>query len=181
MNSVLTLFGQASQSNALSALGLNIQSFLFQLVTFLLLLFILRKYAFPPLVRTLEDRRKAVEQSIDQAKEAAVALEKAEQKIDAMLREARDQAEELVAAGHKEAAKMVEDAETKAVKRAEHIVKEAQANMDHELNKARDALKQETARLVAEATGYIIKEKVDAKKNSELVSKALGAVTKGSK
>lgn len=181
MNSVVTIFGQADQSSSLGALGLNVQSFLFQLITFLLLLFILRKYAFPPLVKTLEERRKAVEQSIDQAKEAAAALEKAEQKIEGMLREARDQAEELVAAGHREAAKMVEEAEAKAAQRADHIVKEARATMDHELNKARDALKHETAQLVAEATGHIMREKVDAKKNSELITKALSAVAKGSK
>jgi F-type H+-transporting ATPase subunit b len=78
-----------------------------------------------------------------------------------------------VTAGHKEAAKMVEEAEEKAAKRAEHIVKEASASMEHELNKARTALKQETAQLVAEATGVILKEKVDAKKNAELISKAL--------
>ncbi len=178
MISVITTFGEA-QSSALGALGINVQSFLFQLITFVLLLLILRRYAYPPIVKTLEERRMAVEQSIDQAKEAAAALEKAEKQMEQMLREARDQAEELVAAGHREAAKMVEDAETKAAKRAEHIVAEAKTGMEHELDKAREALKHETAQLIAEATGIIIKQKVDAKQNADLISKALAAATKG--
>jgi len=175
---VISVVGEA-QSSALGALGLNVQSFLFQLITFALLLLILRKYAFPPIVKTLEERRKAVEQSIDQAKEAATRLETAEKQIEKMLVEARDEAQELVAAGHREAAKMVEEAEAKAATRAEHIVKEAHASMEHELNKARVALKHETAQLVAEATGLIIKEKVDAKKNAELISSALKSADKG--
>lgn len=175
MISVLSVVGQ-TQNSALGALGLNVQAFLFQLITFLLLLLILRKYAYPPIVKTLEERRKAVEQSIDQAKEAAAALEKAEKQIENMLAEARDEAQALVTAGHREAAKMVEEAETKAVKRAEHIVSEARTSMEHELQKARIALKHEAAQLVAEAAGIIIKEKVDARKNAELIGSALKSI-----
>jgi F-type H+-transporting ATPase subunit b len=178
--SVISIVGE-TQSNALSALGLNIQSFLFQLITFVLLLLTLRKYAYPPIVKTLEERRKAVEQSIDQAKEAAASLENAEKQIEKMFVQARDEAQELVAAAHHEAAQMVEEAEAKAAKRAEHIINEAHASMEHELTKARVALKHETAQLVAEATGIIIKEKVDAKKNAELISQALKGSEKGAK
>lgn len=180
MISVISVVGQ-TQDSALGALGLNVQSFLFQLITFLLLLLILRRYAYPPIVKTLEERRKAVEQSIDQAKEAAERLEKAEEQIEKMLVEARGEAEELVAAGHREAAKMVEEAETKAAVRAEHIVKEAHAQMEHEFNQARDALRHETAKLVAEATGFIVKEKVDARKNADLIHTALQSAGKGGK
>jgi F-type H+-transporting ATPase subunit b len=185
VNQLLTTLAHAESSHAeaggLAALGLDVKTFLFQLITFVLLLLILRKWAFPVLVKTLEDRRKAVEKSIDQAKQTEAALQNAEKQITQMLREARDQAEELVAAGHKEAAAMIEDAETKAAKRAEHIVRDAHTSMQNELSNARTALKQETAKLVAEATGVIIKEKVDARKNSELVTKAIAEVAKGKK
>ena len=177
---VLSMVGDA-QNSALGALGLNVQSFVFQLVTFILLLLILRKYAYPPIVKTLEERRKAVERSIDQAKEAAASLVKAEKQIEHMLAQARDEAQELVTAAHHEAAQMVEEAEAKAATRAEHIVKEAHASMEHELTKARLALKHETAQLVAGAAGIIIKEKVDAKKNAELISRALKGSEKDAK
>jgi F-type H+-transporting ATPase subunit b len=175
--STITTLAEA-QGGALGALGLDWKSFLFQLITFVLLMLILRKWAFPVLVKTLEDRRKAVEQSIDQAREAEQALKQAEVKIEAMLREARDEAQEMVTAGSREAAKIVEDAEAKAAKRAEHIITEAGVRMENELEKARVALKAETAELIAAATGYIIKEKVDAKKNSALVSEALAQAGK---
>lgn len=168
----------AAEAGGLAALGLDVRAFLFQLITFVLLLLILRKWAFPVLVKTLEDRRIAVEKSIDQAKKTEAALQNAEKQIAGMLQEARDEAQELVASGNREAAKMVEEAEAKAATRAEHIVREAQTSMEHEIAKARTALKQETAALVAEATGMILKEKVDASKNAELISKALQSSSK---
>ncbi len=171
----------AEQAGGLAALGLDVKSFLFQLITFVLLLLILRKWAFPVLVKTLEDRRIAVEKSIDQAKHTEAAMQDAEKNISKLLAEARDEAAELVAAGQREAAKMVEEAETKAAQRAEHIVKEAQVSMEHEISQAKAALKKETAELVAEATGMILKEKVDAGKNAELISKALQASEKDGK
>ena len=181
MINTLTTVAEAESAGAFDALGLDLKAFLFQLITFVLLLLILRKWAFPVLVKTLEDRRKAVEQSIDQAKHTEASMKDAEAKIAGMLREARDEAATLVAAGHKEAATMVEEAESKAVKRAEHIVAEAKTGMEHELDKARNALKQETAALVAEATGAIIKEKVDAKKNATLIAGTLTELSKKAK
>ena len=146
MIQIVTNFAEASheaaQAGGLAALGLDVRSFLFQLVTFVLLLLVLRKWAFPVLVKTLEDRREAVEKSIDQAKETEQAMKQAEIKIEQMFREARDEAQGLVAAGTREAAKVVEDAEAKAAKRAEHIVHEARNHMDNELLKARQALKE---------------------------------------
>lgn len=163
----------AEEAGGLAALGLDVKSFLFQLVTFVLLLLILRKWAFPVLVRTLEERRLAVEKSIDQAKHTEAAMHDAEKKIAGMLTEARDEAAGLVAAGQREAAKLLEEAETRAATRAEHIVKEARTSMEHEVAKAKAALKKEAAELVAEATSVIVKEKVDAGKNADLIAKAL--------
>lgn len=166
-------------SGGLSALGLDAKAFLFQLITFVIILLVLRKFVFPKLVTTLEERRKAVEQSLDQAKEAAEALAKAEEKIEGLLREARVQADDLVKLGHKEAAGIIEAAETKAADRAEYIVGEAKAQMDNELRAARMALKQQTAQLVAAATEQIIRQKLDAKTDNTLIVKALEEAGQG--
>jgi F-type H+-transporting ATPase subunit b len=157
----------------LAALGLNVQSFVFQLITFVIVLLILRAFVYKKLVATLEDRRNTVETSIEQAAETERKLKEAETTISGMLTEARTQADEIVAAGHKEVSKMVEEAETKAAKRAEHIVADAKAQMDVEVGKAREQLKAETLHLVALATEQIISKKLDAKQDTSLISDAL--------
>ncbi|MGH7196343.1 MAG: F0F1 ATP synthase subunit B [Candidatus Saccharimonadales bacterium] len=173
MQNILGQFAEAEASGGIAALGLNWQSFLFQLITFVIVLLILRQFVFKKLVTTLEDRRLTVEKSIEHAAETEAKLKQAEEKIAKMLARARDQADEVVGASHKEAAGIVEAAESKAVKRAEHIVKEAKSQMDVEITKARAALKAETAQLVMVATERIIKEKLDAKKDAALIDDAL--------
>lgn len=168
----------AEAAGGIGALGLNWQAFLFQLITFVIVLLILRKFVFGKLVATLEARQKAVEDSLKHASETETKLKDAEKTISGMLAEARGEADALVAAGHKEAAQMVEAAEEKAAKRAEHIVSEAKASMDVELGKARDALKKETAKLVAAATEQIIGEKLDTTKDAKLIDAALTKAAK---
>ncbi len=168
----------AESAGGLAALGLNLQSFLFQLITFVIVLVILRVFVYKKLVATLDARQKAVEDSIKNAQLTDDKLKNAEKTIAGMLAEARAEADTLIAAGHKEAAQMVEAAESKAAARAEHIVKEAKAQMDVELGKARDALKKETAHLVAVATEQIIGEKLDATKDAKLVDAAIAKAAK---
>lgn len=163
----------AEASGGIAALGLNVQSFVFQLVTFVIVLLILRKFVYTKLLKTLEDRRNTVEASIENAAETERKLKDAEKTISGMLATARSQADEIVAAGHKEVTQMVEEAEAKAAKRAEHIVAEAKAQMDVEIVKARTELKAETAQLIALATENIIGQKLDAKQDASLISTAL--------
>lgn len=163
----------AESTGGIAALGLNWQAFLFQLITFVIVLVVLRQFVYKKLVATLEARRQTVEDSLKHAAETEAKLKKAEETIAGMLAEARTQADEVVGASHKEASLVVEAAESKAVQRAEHIVKSAQAQMDVEVTKAREALRSETAKLVASATEKIIKEKIDPTKDQALINAAL--------
>ena len=58
-----TQFAAESSSSGISSLGVNLKSFIFQLITFLIVLLILRRWVFPKLVATLEERRKTLEEA----------------------------------------------------------------------------------------------------------------------
>lgn len=174
MIDVLIQFGATeAEAGGIGALGLNVQAFIFQLVTFVLVLLLLRKFVYGKLVSTLEDRRKTVEQSLSQAAEAAKELEKAGEKVEGMIKEARAESRDIIATAHKESVAMHEEAEKKAKKRADHIVSEARAQLDQDVLKAREALKDETRQLVVLATEKILKEKIDATRDSKLIDSAL--------
>jgi len=160
-------------AGGLAALGLDWQAFLFQLISFTIVFLLLRRFVFKKVIAVLEDRRKTVENSIKHAAETEAKLKTAEDKIAKMIKDARVQADEVVATGQKEAAQMVEAAEVKATKRAETIVEQAKIQMQNEVAKAQQELKSETAKLVAAATGKIIGEKLDDKKDASLIERAL--------
>lgn len=165
-------------AGGISALGLNWKSFLFQLITFVIVLLILKKFVFGKLINVLDARQKAVEDSLKNAAEIEEKLANAEKSIAKMLSDARKEADEVVSSSHKEAAQAVEAAEQKATKRAEHIVKEAKEQMGVEIAKARDELKAETIKLVAAATERVIGEKLDATKDARLIDAAINSAAK---
>lgn len=164
----------AESAGGLAALGINWQGFLFQLITFVIVFLILRQFVLKKVFVVLENRRKAVDDSLKHAAQTEQKLKSVEADITTMLGEARKQADDIIAASHKESASMVEAAEAKAVKRAEHIVFEARAQLTNDIAQARADLKVETAQLVAVATEKIIGEKLDAKKDATLIERALG-------
>lgn len=171
MNSLTTFASE--QAGGLGALGLNVQSFVFQLFTFVIVLLVLRKFVYGRLVETLEARRQAVEDSLDKATAAAKELEQTEAKVSEMIDKARSEAQDIVALAHKEATVMVEEAEAKATKKAEHLVAQAESRLKQDVEAARTELRHETANLVALATEKVLRTKVDSKADKELIVQAI--------
>lgn len=172
MITLLTQFG-AESAGGLSALGLDVKAFLFQLITFVLVLVLLRKYVYGRLVDTLESRRSAVLESLDNAKKAAAELEKTNESTAKLLKEARSEAADIVALARKEAAQVAEEAEAKASKKAEHIVEQAEARIHSDIASARLSLESELIGLVASATEKVIEQKLDLKTDAKLIKEAL--------
>ena len=170
--SPLIQFG-AEASGGLGALGINLQGFVFQLITFVMVLVLLRKFVYQKLVETLETRRKAVIDSLDNAKEAAAALEKTNEKTVELMKEARQEAADIVALAQKEAAKVAEEAEIKASKKADHILEQAEARIHSDIAAAKLALQTEMVGLVAAATEKVIEKKLDLKSDAKLIKEAL--------
>lgn len=165
--------GPAQSQNLFEALGIDAQLLIVQVVSFLILLAILRKFVYPTLIKAIDERQAKIEEGSKAAAAAEARAAKSEAEISKMLKEARVQADTIVATAHKEAAVMVEDADSKAKKRAEHIVSEARAQLDQDVREARSALKKETVELVALATETIIKQKIDTKRDAALIENAL--------
>lgn len=163
----------ASDGGILGALGIDVRLLVLQIVAFLILLFVLRKWVYPIFIKAIDERQEAIEAGMKASQEAQKQAEEAEKAIDARLDTARKQADEILAATHKEANALVADAEEKAARRAENIVAEAKSEMKNQLNAARAELKAETRQLVAQATEQIIGEKLDASKDAKLVDKAI--------
>ncbi|HSW66432.1 MAG TPA: F0F1 ATP synthase subunit B [Bacillota bacterium] len=173
MLTVLATTEAAASPGLFQALGIDWKLFVEQGIAFLILVLILSKFVYPALVKSIDDRRAAIEAGLQEAKDSQEALEKAQANVQEMLEAARKDADEILARTQQESASMIADAETKAKNRAEQIVADAQASLAIEVTKARDALKKDTVELVALATERIIGEKLDDKKDAELVRKAL--------
>lgn len=171
----LTIVASSSQPGLFQALGIDWKLLVEQAVAFLILVFILAKFVYPPLIKAIDGRRAQIEAGLEEAKESQEVLAKAETKVAELIEQARKDADDIIARSHQEATSMVSEAEDKAKQRAEQIVKGARAQLASEVTKARAALKSDTVQLVAQATEHIIGEKLDAKKDEHLIKKAMAS------
>lgn len=168
------IFAEAAGNPGLfQALGIDWKLLVEQAIAFLVLVAILGKFVYPALIKSIDDRREAIESGLKEAQQSHEALAKAEAKIEQMIQDARKEADTIVTRGHEEAASLAAELETNAKQRAEHIVSEARSQLDADIVKAREMLKKDTAHLVALATEKIIHEKLDERKDAGLIKQAL--------
>jgi F-type H+-transporting ATPase subunit b len=171
-------FAQAeSGGSGLGAFNINLKGFIFQLITFVLVLLILRRWVVPKLVETIDKRQQTLEESLKNARATEEALTKAEARAEEILTKARVQADEALAEAKKAGVEAVTKAESAAAQRAELIIKEAESRLDEERQKLRTELRSELADLVADATEKIIHEKLDQKRDMSLIERAIKGIS----
>lgn len=173
----LTQFAETAtttgKGSVFEALGINWQMLLFQIIGFLILVWVMGKFVYPILMKQVDKRQDAIEASLKAAREAEANATNAQEAIDKQLAEARKQAKEIVTTAKEEAAVMVQDAEAKGKASAEHIVAEAHDTISKEVIAAKKALHNETIELVASATEKVIGKVVDAKVDTKVIKSAL--------
>lgn len=165
-----------SKQGLLDVLGIDWKLLLIQAAAFLILVWLLGKFVWPVLMRSIDSRREQIEAGIAEAQASREALEKAEQEANDLLAKARKQADEVIDRGQKEAAEMVSAAEAKAQRQAERLIADARKQLDSDIAKARRDLKSDTAKLVAKATEQIIGEKLTSSKDTKLIEDKLREV-----
>jgi len=168
----LTQFG-ADSSSGIGALGLDLTALVIQLITFILAFLVLKRFAFKPILKVLQERRELIEQGVslgDQMKKDQAALEA---QIARELQAARVQADGIIAGAEETAKQTVREAEDKARGKAAGILQDAEDRIATETQRARKQLEGELVGLISDATEAIIEEKVDAKKDAALIDRAL--------
>lgn len=164
---------ESASDSPLVALGIDLESFIFQLITFFLVFLILKKFAFKPIGEKLAERR----QVIDDGVRMGLKMEKLKAKLDddiaKVMKEARHEADQIIAGAHKEAREIVREAEKTAQRKADAILDDAEVRAKEENAQARKRLEKDLLKLVSEATETIVGEKVDEKQDAELVKRAM--------
>jgi F-type H+-transporting ATPase subunit b len=170
-----TYFASEAAEGASEALplGLSLSAFLIQLATFVFVFLLLKRFAFKPIIRLLEKRRQTIEDGVKLGEK----LEKEKAKFDKQMademRTARADADKVIANAHKEAREIVREAEKSAGRKVESMMADAEVRIVEETQRARRGLEKDIVGLVSEATEAIVEEKVDAKKDAELIEKAI--------
>lgn len=161
-----------------SKFGVDWPHFIAQLVLFLIVYFVLSKFAFAPLLKILEERRKRIEEGQLNAEKIKKQLAEAELRYQEVLRKANDDAQILLEESRKNNEAFSQREMEKAVKESSAIVERARHEITSERNRMVDEVKREMVSLVVKTTAKVagkVLSPEDQKRLSEEAAKDLAA------
>lgn len=154
-------------------LGFSPQAFLIQLVTFVLVFALLKKFAFNKIVTLLDERHKVIDDGVRLGRKLEQERERLDQEASRITREARLEADRIIDNGHKDAREVLRDAEKVAKRKTDTMIEDAEARIHEDSQAAKRKLEKDIVSIVSEATEAIVGEKVDPKKDAEIIEKVI--------
>jgi F-type H+-transporting ATPase subunit b len=146
------------------------------IVCFFIALFVLKRYAFAPIQNMIDARREQIRQSIEEADNARSEARHLLEEHRALMSQARGEAEGILAEARKTRdameQRMREETEAERQRRLEETRREIAA----ETARALEQIRAEVADLTLEATSIVVGKKLDADRDRELISQAIGSL-----
>ncbi len=150
--------------------------FIWTIVTFLVLLTLLAKFAWGPLLAALESRQALIRKSLDDAAQAKTDLERLNVEAGQIIQQARVDADGIIAQSRVDGDRLREELRTKARAEADHIVKNAERQIQLETNRALEQLRHEAVDLSVMIASKILQRNVSKADNERLIDEAIKQV-----
>jgi len=135
--------------------GVDWPHFLAQCISFSIVLFLLHRFAYKPILQILEERRQRIKEGLENAERIKAELAKTEAARQEALNQANQQANRLIEEARVAASKVLEQETQKAIATANQIVAKAREASEAELGRMKAELRKEIGRLVVETTAKV--------------------------
>ena len=147
--------------------------YIWTIVTFLVLLVLLWRFAWGPILKALEERQEMIRKSLDDADQAKQELERLHEKSAQIIAEARAEAQSIVAKSRTSAETVREDVKQKAKEEAEALVRGAQRQIQLETARAIQQIRHEVVDLSLTVASKLIKKNLTHEDNDALIQDSL--------
>lgn len=142
-------------------------------ITFVILLLILKKIAWKPILTSLQEREKFIKDSIDKANIAQTEAEKLLAENNVNLVKAEEEAQKIISQGREYSEKLKQQNIDETKKIAQKMIDEAKAEIERKNQEAFSNLKNQIAQLAVDSVEKIIRESLDKEKQKQIVEKYL--------
>lgn len=151
-------------------LNLDVKQIIIQIIAFLIMFWVLKRYGWQPLLDVLEARRKKIQDEFDsiaaQKEDVKSLNEQYEAKLKEVHAEGRKKIQEAIAEGHQISLKIQQDAQSQA----KEIITKAKAEISSEISQANNQLKNDIVNLVMDTTEKILQKKLDDSSQKKLIA-----------
>ena len=146
------------------------------LIAFGITAYILNKVAFPRIAEAIDKRRRAIEESIDAAERTKQEADELLEEYRARLKEAREQAEDIVVRARRAGDTFQDESKQAAVKQREELLQQTRRDIEAETKRALDEIRKEVANLTVVATEKVTRKSLDDDDHRRLIEEALEEV-----
>jgi F-type H+-transporting ATPase subunit b len=157
---------------------INISELIAQLISFLVLLFIMRKFVWKKFLKLLDERKERISCQLKDMEEEKAQIEKMHSEYARKLESIEDAAKIKIQEAINEGRKITDELKNKAKDESEKIVEHARIEARNEFVKAKEMLKEEVTDLVLNATERLLQEKVAKEKDKQLVKEFIEELNK---
>lgn len=140
-----------------------------QVLTFAVLVWFIMRYLWGPLTQLMQDRQRRIADGLAAAERGKHERELAEKRALEILRKAKADATGVIGLAEKRAAEIAEEAKNQARTEAERILHAARADIDQEINRAREQLRAVVSELAVAGAAKILEKEIDEKAHAGLV------------
>ena len=174
----LAVIALAAEAGGGSIIEVNPGVVFWTIVTFLILLWVLKRYAWKPMLSALQERENSIRDSLEAAEKAMKKAEVISKENEAALQEAEIMAQKIRKEAVEEAELLRADRLEKARKEADELIEHARSTIEQEKKHALLELRKEVAELALQAASRILDTELDAEKNRKLVDNFLKDLSK---
>lgn len=157
-------------------LGINGALLISQIVNFVLLMLLLKKYAYGPVLRMLEERSQKIAKSLEDAERIEEELKNAEETKAQEIRKAKEEAAAIVKQAYETAAQSEQKAIDDTKRKTQEIVTKAKEEIQSEKEKSVKQAEQEIADLAIRIAEKIIKKNLDSDAEKKLAEETLAKI-----
>ena len=150
--------------------------FIWTILTFLVLVTLLARFAWRPLLQALDSRQELIRKSLDDAQQARQELERLQHESAQIIRQARVDAEAVVAQSRSDAARLREEMKQKAKAEADGIIRNAERQIQLETQRALQQIRHEAVDLSVMIASKILRRNLTKEDNEKLIEEALKQV-----
>ncbi|MCK4776843.1 MAG: F0F1 ATP synthase subunit B [Actinomycetia bacterium] len=156
----------------------ELNQLIYSTISFFVLLFLLTKFAFPPVLKILKEREEKIAESLEKAEETRTEAEKLFADYRKQLDEAKKEAQKIVDQGRNLGKNVKKEITKKAKEEAGQILEKAKSEIEREKQKAFQELKEKTADMAVYVASRIIKESLKPEDHIKIIKDSLLEVDK---
>ncbi len=150
-------------------MDINLTLFM-QAAAFAAFIWFTARFIWPPLMRAIDARQKQIADGLAAGEQGRQSLASTEKRIADLMAEAKGRSSEIIAQGDKLKTETIEAAKAQAKAEADRILAGAKSEIEQEIMRAKESLRNQVADLAVAGAAKILKREVDAKAHADLLA-----------